>query len=585
MPCSSGAVPCIYVSNLDELCGNYTCPSGCVCDGRKYKCNSTSLSYIHPFIAHLDISGHPLDVNVLCKGIYYFLVYLNLSRTGIAEVSCFSEHFFPRLRILDLSGNNFNVFMNWNLVSLEILYLRDNPIKLVEIPLDLKIETKLHRAMAEAHKHLKEVSFSSANITNMHLLPIIGENGMTISFEEYRSGNASEFITGEVECVLTAIDLSFNKLTSFEDIGYCTILKTIDLRGNTITSLSYDSFNGLSNLENLYLSHNKLVNVSDCDLRGLTKLLVLLLDNNQISVMQPRSFSDLLRLSVLRLDNNRLISLENSSFYNLQQMKSLRVSNNFLDEINLDMFESSKEMLYLGLQFNRISRIMRSRETLGKLRYFDLENNRIKHLPAGIFESMPHLRTLNLRNNDVLPHKDMFSGLGLLQILYVDSFTMRCFRPITVHTENCVSPSDIFSSCTDMIELGFLHIFIWFTASFAIYGNVKSLVYRIRSRSWNQESRDILTTNLSISDLLMGVYLIIIAFEDLKTRGIYGQFHKIWRESLQWKVAGVLITMSCQMSTLCIAGITFDRFINFRYIFSDRLKTRRYATVAVIVMW
>ena len=576
----------LYISQSRELCRNYTCPNGCDCDGRKYKCNSTSLSHIHPLIAHIDISGSPLDVNVLCERIYYFLVYLNLSRTGIAEVPCFSEHFFPRLRILDLSGNNFHEFMNWNLLSLEILYLRNNPIKLVETPLDLKIETSfLLGPMAEAHKNLKELSLSSSNITNIQLLPLLGKNGMTFSFEEYRSGNASEFMPGEVECNLTSIDLSFNKLTTFEGIGYCTLLKIIDLRGNTIKSLSYDSFNGLSNLENIYLSHNKLVTMNGGDLRGLTKISVLHLDNNLISKIHPRSFSDLQQLSILRLDNNRLTTLEDRSFYNLQQIKSLDLSNNSLDVIDLDIFESNTEMVYLGLQFNRISRIVRSRQTLGQLRYFDLENNRIKYLTAGIFESMPHLRTLNLRLNDVLPHKDMFSGLGLLQILYVDSFTMCCFRPISVHKENCVSPTDIFSSCTNMIEVGFLHIFIWFTASFSIYGNVKSLVYRIRSRSWNQESRDILTTNLSLSDLLMGMYLIIIAFEDLRTRGVYGQFHKSWRESFQCKVAGVIMTMSCQMSTLCIAGITFDRFIIFRYIFSDRPKARRYATVAVIVMW
>ena len=556
-----------------ELCLNDTCPKGCNCDRRKFECQSSSLSYIPLSISHIDISGSPLDVNVICNLPRSVLVYLNVSRTGISGIPCFSasnsvKSFFPMLRILDVSGNKFHVICNWNLPKLEFLYLNNNPITMIEPPFNLKV-----------------VSFSASNITYVQLLHVNGKNGIAISFEEHRPNNGIELSPRRRICVLNALDLSSNKLTTFQNLGYCTNLTTANIRQNAIKSLSYDSFNGMSNLDNLSLSHNELEAVNVGDLKGLTKLSVLLLDNNLISVIQPRSLSDLQQLSILRLDNNRLTTLDNTLFYNLQQVKSLNLNNNLLHKIDLDLFENSKEMLDLDLRDNRISRISRSRDTLGKLRYLNLENNRIRYISAGIFESLPNLRTLNLRRNYIIPHKDLFSGLGLLQNLYVDSFTICCFRPISVQPENCLSPSDIFSSCSNMIELGFLHIFIWFTASFSIYGNIKSLAHRIRSGSLNQESRDILTSNLNLSDLLMGVYLVIIAYEDLRTRGVYGQFHNSWRKSLLCKVAGTIMTLSCQMSTICIFGITVDRFIIFRYPFSDRQKAKRNVEIAVAIMW
>ena len=552
---------------------NDACPDGCECDGRKFKCEPFSLSYIPLSTTHIEICGSPIDVSDMCRSRRTVLLYLNLSRTRIVDIPCFSAQdstasFFPMLRIVDLSGNKLTFVRNWNLPELEILNLNNNPIKVIDAHLDLKI-----------------VSFAAEKLTRSQSLQRRRDQRTNNSFGAHRRINGSEIIPVRPRCVLNVLDLSFNKLTQFQNLGYCTSLITVDLRQNAIKSLSYDSFNGMSNLQNLYLSKNALEAVNVGDLRGLTKLLVLHLDNNIISVIHPRSLSDLQQMSVLRLDNNRIKTLDNRSFYYLQQIKSLNLSYNLLEEINFDLFERNKGMIYLNLRDNKISNIFRSRDTLGKLRYLSLENNRIGYISAGTFESLPNLRTLNLQRNDFMPHKDLFNGLGLLRTLYVDSFTICCFRPVSVQQENCFSPSDIFSSCTNMIEVGFLHIFIWFTASLSIYGNIKSLTYRVRSRSLMQESRDILTANLNLSDLLMGIYLIIIAYEDLRTRGAYGEHHNSWLKSLQCKVAGTIMTMSCQMSTLCIFGITIDRFVIFRYPFSDKRKARKIAAIAIIVMW
>ena len=559
----------------EEICWNHTCPNECTCKERQVKCQTSYWPHISPTVPYIDLSGSTLNGSFICNSHRPLLVYLNLSRTGITDQFCIfidGPSLFSRLRILDLSGNNLQAIrrLNSNFPYLEVVHLEKNQIISIETPFTFR-----------------KLSLAANNISNIDFLPGIrnGESGGVISFTQNPIGNETIINQFNFMCYLEELDISFNKLSTFHDFGSCKSLNSVDLRHNLIKSLSYDSFNGMQDLKKIYLSHNMLTAVNIGDLRGLTKVYELHLDHNLISVIQPTSLSDLKQLSVLRLDYNRFTILENGSFFNLQHITSLNLSNNMLHEMNLDMLEDSKGLLNLDLQNNKISRILRTRDTMGELRNLNLEGNQIKDIQAGIFESLLKLRTLNLRRNNIVPHEDLFNGLGLLQSLYVDSFTICCFRPVSVHPENCVSPSDIFSSCINMIELGFLHIFIWFTSSFSIYGNIKSLTYRFRSCSWNNESRDILTANLNFSDLLMGIYLIIIAYEDLRTRSVYGQYHESWRKSLQCKVAGVVMTMSCQMSTLCIFAITCDRLIIFRYPFIDKQKTKKKATIAVIIMW
>jgi hypothetical protein len=69
-----------------------------------------------------------------------------------------------------------------------------------------------------------------------------------------------------------------------------------------------------------------------------------------------------------------------------------------------------------------------------------------------------------------------------------------------------------------------------------------------------------LLTNLAVSDLLMGIYLIIIAARDIQSKGSYFHFDAQWRSSLTCQFAGALSMLASETSVLILTTITADRF-------------------------
>ncbi|KAK3092348.1 hypothetical protein FSP39_001671 [Pinctada imbricata] len=234
---------------------------------------------------------------------------------------------------------------------------------------------------------------------------------------------------------------------------------------------------------------------------------------------------------------------------------------------------------------NGLSKISRTRSSLESLQLLNLRGNSIVHIPNGFFETLNNLKTLDISGNLVIPQKTTFNGLGVLRYMNVDSFVLCCIRPVSVEESNCKSPNDIFSSCANLIDFGILHVCIWFTAALSLTGNMFALIARIRKGTWIHESRDVLVTNLCISDFLMGIYLIIVAYMDVQTRGQYGLHHNEWKRSVLCKIAGVLVSVSSEASTLCILAITMDRYILFRNPLSLRKQSLKSAYITVALIW
>ena len=63
-----------------------------------------------------------------------------------------------------------------------------------------------------------------------------------------------------------------------------------------------------------------------------------------------------------------------------------------------------------------------------------------------------------------------------------------------------------------------------------------------------------LIINMAIGDLMMGVYLLVIAFVDLQYRGVYVAYEQAWRSSLLCQLAGFTSTLSSELSVLTLTG-------------------------------
>ena len=93
-----------------------------------------------------------------------------------------------------------------------------------------------------------------------------------------------------------------------------------------------------------------------------------------------------------------------------------------------------------------------------------------------------------------------------------------------------------------------------------------------------------LLTNLAAADFLMGVYLLIIAYKDASWKGVYYKHHFAWRDSNLCIAAGVIATISNEVSVFSLLVITMDRFICIVFPFRfEKLSLKKVMLIMGIV--
>lgn len=64
----------------------------------------------------------------------------------------------------------------------------------------------------------------------------------------------------------------------------------------------------------------------------------------------------------------------------------------------------------------------------------------------------------------------------------------------------------------------------------------------------------ILIRNLAMGDLLMGIYLLLVASVDQHYRGLYSVHEEVWRKSHLCQLAGFLSTLSSEITVFTLAS-------------------------------
>lgn len=370
---------------------------------------------------------------------------------------------------------------------------------------------------------------------------------------------------------LQHLDLSWNLLTTIPDNVFIDLprLKYLILSHNPIVYISGQAFHGFKALRNLQLSHTGIKQLhagysgSSSILKGLTAMEELDLSSNAIQTLPGNLFFDLQFLKTLSLNNNPLEKTDASAFSGLYTLTSLQLS------------YTNPSRLENGL-FNDL----RSLKTL------NLSSTNTKELAYGIFENLQKLETLDIQNNHIQVEELMFGGLDSLRYLYADSYKVCCIKPESVLDTNCFAPTDIIYTCANLIGNDVLRICLWLIGVSAVVGNTLVIIYRVVLDTDNlKKSHSIFVINLGVSDLLMGVYMIIIASVDTHYSGRYALNDQTWRYSSLCIAAGSLSVISSEMSTFAILMITIDRFIAIVFPLSLEKITWRSALVVSSLLW
>ena len=132
---------------------------------------------------------------------------------------------------------------------------------------------------------------------------------------------------------------------------------------------------------------------------------------------------------------------------------------------------------------------------------------------------------------------------------------------------NTIKPSP-YLTCDKLLSLTALSVFIWIIGCSAILGNIFVVWWKQFKQRVENEVQSYLLSNLAMSDLLMGIYMIIIASADI----YYGQYFPMnaenWRSSVLCRVAGTIAITSCEASVLFVTFISIDIFITIKFPFS-----------------
>ncbi|XP_031569113.1 G-protein coupled receptor GRL101-like isoform X2 [Actinia tenebrosa] len=231
-----------------------------------------------------------------------------------------------------------------------------------------------------------------------------------------------------------------------------------------------------------------------------------------------------------------------------------------------------------------------------KLRVLYLSNNILTKITKESFIGLSSLEELYLDHNDI--HEDQinhetFAHLPKLRQLRLDSFMACCYAKKTIKGLQCKSLDDNYlSSCEDLLKILALRVFIWILGVLALLGNIGVIFYWNRladidpgDRGKKSRVQSFLLTNLAVSDLLMGIYLIIIAVHDSMWQDKYFTHDYEWRISITCQLAGALSMLSSEASVLILTTITADRFNSIVFHIKARPFNMKSARIVCAAIW
>ncbi|XP_071503934.1 uncharacterized protein [Diadema antillarum] len=363
---------------------------------------------------------------------------------------------------------------------------------------------------------------------------------------------------------LSRLLLSSNNIS---DVGLFTFinstsLRTLDLSNNHLTAVQAHVYTALPRLQILYLDFNIIEDVNRPMFSDLPNLVWLGLDSNNIEILRNGTFQDLISLTDLILRRNRISYIEAGAMRGLDKIKGVSFTGNAITELRRGMLDGLSAVAWISFQRNPLA-----------------------YIEPGTFDNTPEITHLSLIETE-LDHlePDMFRGITKLKRLSTDDYRLCClFSNTTVCSAGSRSALD---SCHRLMPNTVLRIAMWILGFSALIGNSMVLFIRCNNkRDKRLHEQPFFITNLAIADLMMGVFMIIVASADL----YYGHYYYLrasaWRESGLCAFASLLAVLSSESSVFLLAIITFDRFVSVVFPFGRLRFHSSSARVCVIVTW
>ena len=499
---------------------------------------------------------------------------LNGNRLNSLDGNMFNET--KKINILNLGDNNFkklpeHLFYGLgNLIILELSYnnLFVLPERLFVGLKDLQVlaveANQINLLYENLFNETKKLIYLSLKYNNLVVLP-------TGLFSGLRN--------------LVTLRLNENQLNSLDGNMFNeTKNGTMNLGNNNLKKLPKHLFDDLGNLIELELSNNNLKVLPERLFVGLWDLQVLSVEANQINSLYENLFNDTKMLTHLWLSRNNIVQVPNNLFKGLSNLEHLYLYDNNIIDVNKELFRDLINLKYLFLNNNRFKALsFELFQYTRKINVLDLSGNALLNIPD--LSNLRRLFYLNVKGNKMTDITyDTFSNLPKEADLVVSQHEIcECF---VSHGKNCtaVENRSPFLTCDRLLSDRVLVVVMWLIGLNAIGGNMFVLCRKKKTTDKNK-IQTFLLRNLAMSDLLMGVYMLLIASADIYFGKYFPMRAEAWRSGITCRIAGTLSIVSSEASVFFITLISIDRFINIKYLNSRYKLGKRSSAVVAIVIW
>ena len=577
-------------------------------------------------LTDFNLSGN--IISVLPLGVFYYqesyLETLDLSNNKITALP--SNVFQPlrsTLRVLNLNDNNISILPVglFDLRELYTLNLKGNNISILTPGIFDSLVRLYTLELSDNHISVLPVGVFDSLGSEFRTLDLHANNISTLH------GNVFKSLTGLYTLVLNSNVIINLPGDVFKELR---LLKTLDMSYIVVRTIPSELFVSQEHLLTLDISNNNLAILPADSFSTLKKLILLNLCCNNLTTIASETFETLVALQVLDLSKNSITQFPEHVFLSTTNILSLDVSENYLNYIHSQCFGNLSLLTYLNLSKNSLSRLP-SFSAQGQLQVLDLSENRIARVPPAIFDSLSNLTSLSLSMNDLvsLPgwlfyHLNnllflnvsnnvmqkigpmIFSKQSKLQtfdmrenelakvkydsfknpqnaIVIVDKYATCCF----MDDAQCASlnPRPEYLTCNRMLQNVFLRISVWIFGLSAFICNGIAYFIRTRKRQGSNKVQTLLISHLALSDLLMGVNMLILAVADAYYGGYFPSYSHTWRQGFACKLAGFLSIFSSEGSVFFIALISIDRMLGIKYPFGGHRLTTKWARISVALAW
>ena len=446
----------------------------------------------------------------------------------------------------------------------------------------------------------------------------------TLKLTENRITNVKRDVLASL-IALRELKLGDNMLASLEDgllFNGLVNLEELLLYRNQITYFNETLLFGLSNLETISFQYNLLITLPNHFFKNSTEieenvhvpnnLINLLLAHNKLSVIPASFFQGLHNLKFLTLNKNRLTSLQPGLFQDLRALNFLTLSNKLLSKLPIGVFDGVPKVEFLVLHasdfttletdvfrgltilkilylsYNKFSKLNDDLfKHTGNLSFLDLSFNRLQEIPN--INHLQFLKFLSLRKNNLTwISRSSFSMLKMNTDVFASQHEIcECYVPVAVKptcsAENERSP---YLTCDRLLADRALAIITWLMGINAFGGNLFVLAWRwFKKDNRSNKVNSMLLGNLAASDLLMGIYMLIIASFDMHFGKHFPMQSETWRSGRACRIAGSLSITASEASVFFVMLISIDRFICIRFPYSDKRIGKKSAAIIATIIW